>query len=58
MNESARDFGNEAERVREAVAMKMDVFAAQIRKLGEFRDEGLLTEEEFSAKKAELLEHL
>jgi len=58
MNESARDFGNEAERVREAVAMKMDVFAAQIRKLGELRDEGLLTEEEFSAKKAELLEHL
>ena len=58
MNEHGKDFGNEAERVREAIAMKMDVFASQIRKLGELRDEGLLTEEEFSAKKAELLDQL
>jgi uncharacterized membrane protein YeaQ/YmgE (transglycosylase-associated protein family) len=30
----------------------------QIRKLGELRDEGILTEEEFQAKKAELLSRL
>ena len=30
----------------------------QIRRLGELRDAGLLTEEEFSAKKAELLDRL
>ncbi len=30
----------------------------QIRRLGELRDEGLLTEEEFGAKKAELLERI
>jgi hypothetical protein len=29
--------------------------AGQIRKLGELRDEGLLTEEEFQTKKTELL---
>ena len=40
------------------MAMKMDIFAAQIRKLSELHDEGLLTEEEFSAKKAELLREL
>ena len=32
--------------------------ADQIRKLGELRDEGLLTDEEFAAKKAELLDRL
>lgn len=58
MSEKAGDFGSEAERVREVIDMKMDIFAAQIRKLSELRDEGLLTEEEFSAKKAELLAQL
>ena len=58
MNEHGKQFGSESERVREAMAMKMDIFAAQIRKLSELHDEGLLTEEEFSAKKAELLRHL
>jgi putative oligomerization/nucleic acid binding protein len=58
MNQQANNFGSEAERVREAMAMKMDIFAAQVRKLSELHDEGLLTEEEFSAKKAELLREL
>ena len=58
MNQQSRDFGNEADRVREAMNMQMEMFAVQVRKLGELRDEGLLTEEEFSAKKAELLNRL
>jgi hypothetical protein len=52
------DNRSEAEMVREAVDMKMDVFAAQIRKLSELCKEGLLTEEEFAAKKKELLAQL
>jgi len=36
----------------------MDVFAAQIRKLSALCNEGLLTEEEFAAKKKELLAQL
>jgi hypothetical protein len=31
---------------------------ATIRELGRLRDEGLISEEEFQAKKAELLEHI
>jgi hypothetical protein len=58
MNEQTRDFGNEVDRVREAMNMQMEMLALQLRKLGELRDEGLLTEEEFSAKKAELLNRL
>jgi hypothetical protein len=38
--------------------MKMDIFAAQIRKLSELHEEGLLTEEEFSTAKAKLLGQL
>ncbi|MFC7740698.1 SHOCT domain-containing protein [Nocardiopsis composta] len=34
------------------------IVMARIRKLGELHAEGLLTDEEFSAKKAELLERL
>jgi hypothetical protein len=52
------DNRSEAEMVREAVDMKMDVFAAQIRKLSALCEEGLLTEEEFAAKKKELLAQL
>jgi hypothetical protein len=52
------DNRSEAEMVREAVDMKMDVFAAQIRKLSALCKEGLLTEEEFAAKKKELLAQL
>jgi hypothetical protein len=58
MSQQARDFGSEADRVREMMTMKMDIFAAQLRTLSELRDEGLLTEEEFSTKKAELLAQL
>jgi hypothetical protein len=58
MSQQARDFGSEADRVREMMTMKMDIFAAQLRTLSELRDEGLLTEEEFSSKKAELLAQL
>ncbi len=58
MNQHAEDFGGEAKKLREVMDMKMDIFAAQIRKLSELRDEGLLTEEEFSAKKSQLLAEL
>jgi hypothetical protein len=43
---------------RELMEMKFDIIADQIRKLGGLRDEGLLTEEEFAGKKAELLDRL
>ena len=58
MNEQSSHRGSEADRVREAMNMQMEMFAVQVRKLGELRDEGLLTDEEFSAKKAELLNRL
>jgi len=38
--------------------MKMEVFEAQIRKLSELRDEGLLTDDEFAAKKQQLLDQI
>ena len=44
------------EKLREMMNMKLEVFEAQIRKLSELRDEGLLTEEEFAAKKKQLLD--
>jgi hypothetical protein len=40
-----------------AVHPNVDVLA-QIKQLGELRDTGVLTDEEFAAKKAELLERL
>jgi hypothetical protein len=43
------------EKLREIMNVKLELFEAQIRKLSELRDEGLLTEEEFAAKKKELL---
>jgi hypothetical protein len=58
MNQYTGDLESEAERVRLAMDMKMEMFATQIRTLGALRDEGLLTEDEFSAKKAELLSEL
>lgn len=57
MNDSGNE-GTETERMRELVKMKMEIFADQIRKLSELRKEDLLTEEEFSAKKAELLKRI
>ena len=58
MNDRARDFPGESENIRELMEMKFDIIADQIRKLGGLRDEGLLTEDEFSGKKAELLDRL
>jgi hypothetical protein len=43
---------------RSAADESTDEIADEIRKLGQLRDDGLLTEEEFQAKKAELLERL
>jgi len=51
MNERARDFESGAARMTEL----SDVVFDQIRKLSELHEEGILTEEEFVAKKAELL---
>ena len=52
------DDGSRIEKLREMMIMKMDVVVAQIRKLSELRNEGLLTEEEFAAKKKDLLAQL
>jgi uncharacterized membrane protein YeaQ/YmgE (transglycosylase-associated protein family) len=43
---------------RAAQVQQQDQVYAEIRKLGELRDEGALTDEEFQAKKAELLNRL
>lgn len=51
-------YRSEAAQMREMMDVKMDLFASQVRKLSELREEGLLTEDEFSAKKAELLARL
>lgn len=58
MHEEAREFGNRTDKFREMMDMKMDVFDAQIRKLSELHEEGLLTEDEFSTAKAKLLGQL
>jgi Short C-terminal domain len=54
MREEEPDF----ERVRELKQMQFDMTADQIRKLSGLREEGLLTDDEFTAKKAELLSRL
>ena len=54
MNEEAQDFGSGAARMAELTNMIVD----QIRKLSELHEEGVLTEEEFTAKKQELLSRL
>ena len=46
------------EKLREMMNMKLELFEAQIRKLSELRDEGLLTDEEFAAKKQQLLSQI
>lgn len=45
-------------KVREVAEMRMDIFVSQVRKLNELREEGLITDEEFSTKKAQLLAQL
>jgi hypothetical protein len=54
MNEPQRDFPNPAT----AMAEMTEMVIGQIRKLGELHEEGILTEDEFTAKKAELLARL
>lgn len=46
------------EKLREMMSMKLEFLEAQIRKFSELRDEGLLTEEEFAAKKKQLLDQI
>ena len=41
-----------------AMAEMTDIVVEQIRKLAALHEEGILTEEEFTAKKAELLDRL
>jgi len=53
MNEQRRDFNAAAE-----MAEMTELVVAQIRKLAELHETGILTEEEFTAKKAELLARL
>jgi hypothetical protein len=50
MNEPRRDFSPAAE-----MAELTEAITGQIRKLAELHEEGILTDEEFSAKKQEML---
>lgn len=54
MNAQPDDFAEGAARLAQMVDMTID----KIRKLAELHEEGILTDEEFSEKKAELLKHL
>jgi hypothetical protein len=54
MNEEARDFASGAARMADLTDMIID----QVRKLSELQKEGILTEEEFAAKKTDLLSRL
>ena len=54
MNDQARDFGSGAARMSELTDMILD----QIRKVAELHEEGILTDEEFAAKKTDLLSRL
>ena len=57
MNEMDKDFAKEMAAKRMA-EMMTDMTFDQIRKLAELRESGILTEEEFTAKKTELLARL
>ena len=52
------DDGTGVEKLRQMMNMKLEFFEAQLRKLGELRDQGLLTEEDFAAKKKQLLDQI
>jgi hypothetical protein len=54
MNEQAQDFASGAARMAELTDMIID----QIRKLAELHQEAILADEEFAAKKQELLSRL
>jgi membrane protease subunit (stomatin/prohibitin family) len=49
---------NQGLRPQEAVGVKPDDVMATLEKLGDLKTKGILTEEEFAAKKAELLKKL
>jgi len=53
MNEQRRDYGPAQE-----MAELTELIVGQIKRLAELHDAGILTEEEFSSKKAELLSRL
>ena len=53
MNEQRRDFEAAAE-----MAAMTELVIGQVRKLAELHEEGILTDEEFTAKKQELLARL
>jgi Short C-terminal domain len=53
MNEQRKDFDGVAE-----MAEMTELVIGQIRRLSELHEEGILTEEEFTTKKAELLARL
>jgi hypothetical protein len=54
MNEQRREFPDHSYEIAEMTAL----IVGQIRQLSELRDEGILTDEEFTAKKQELLARL
>ncbi|MEO8141934.1 MAG: SHOCT domain-containing protein [Sphingomicrobium sp.] len=54
MTDQAHDFGNGAARI----AQLTDVVIEQIRKLAELHEQAILTDEEFNAKKTELLSRI
>lgn len=54
MEEEDREF----ERIREFKEMQFNMTADQIRQLAAMNQEGILTDEEFTAKKQELLSRL
>ena len=54
MNEQSKDFASGAACLAELTDMVID----QIRKLAELHEQGILTDEEFAAKKTELLSRI
>ena len=54
MNEQRKDFEDHTARIAELTNVWLD----QIRRLAELHEEGILTDEEFAAKKQELLSRL
>jgi len=54
MNEQRRDFHDHSAEIAEMTALVV----GQIRQLSELHEEGILTDEEFTAKKQELLSRL
>jgi hypothetical protein len=54
MNEQRRDFDDHMAKMAEM----SNIFVDQIRKLSELHEEGILTDEEFTTKKQELLSRL